>query len=86
MNKLKEIYLTLARKHPEHYSKNTLDDLEKNLNSEELSTTNIVEERLSVCNSCVKKKLNICLECLCVIPLKVRIKDTSCPLNKWKAM
>ena len=86
MNKLKKIYLTLARKHPEHYSEGVIEDLEKNLNPQELSTMSIVEERLSICNSCIKKKLNICLECFCVIPLKVRINGTACPLNKWSAV
>ena len=41
--------------------------------------------RMEICRKCdqLKVKLPICRQCKCFMPVKTRIKSTSCPLNKW---
>jgi hypothetical protein len=43
------------------------------------------KERLEICKSCSSYKNNIsmCMECGCIMPLKVKIKNASCPKDKW---
>lgn len=43
-----------------------------------------VEERKSVCCACAAKIGNVCKECGCWLPIKVRMPSAECPLNKWK--
>jgi hypothetical protein len=44
-----------------------------------------VQKRLDICDACDKyqKKIYRCAECGCIVPLKVRVKKTECPLDKW---
>lgn len=40
--------------------------------------------RASICKECeVRTKYNTCSICGCIIPLKVRLKKSSCPMEKW---
>jgi hypothetical protein len=39
--------------------------------------------RIDICNVCEFKKLRTCTKCGCLIDLKTKIADTSCPLGKW---
>jgi hypothetical protein len=39
--------------------------------------------RLSICNSCENNILGICKVCGCIIKIKVLVKSTSCPKDKW---
>jgi len=41
--------------------------------------------RLKICESCNKyiSLTRQCKECLCVMPLKTRLKRAKCPLKKW---
>lgn len=41
--------------------------------------------RLNICNSCDKlvQITKQCKECGCIMPVKVKLKDATCPLNKW---
>lgn len=41
------------------------------------------EYRKSICNSCSKKKLNLCTLCGCFLPAKQTVSTFSCPDNKW---
>ena len=43
------------------------------------------EARLNICNSCerMREKSKTCAECNCMVPLKVRIASTECPVGKW---
>ena len=44
-----------------------------------------VKMRERICLHCdwfEKKKLR-CIKCGCVIPIKIRLEEESCPLNKW---
>jgi hypothetical protein len=41
--------------------------------------------RLDMCNGC-DRFINLtkqCKECGCFMPLKTKLKNTKCPLNKW---
>lgn len=42
-------------------------------------------ERLKVCEECDKylKMAKICSACKCFMPLKTRLRQTKCPLEKW---
>lgn len=35
------------------------------------------------CNNCSHKVAGVCTQCGCVIQMKVRYANSSCPLNKW---
>lgn len=43
------------------------------------------ERRYSICRECPRliKATKQCRECGCVMPLKVKIRNAECPLNKW---
>jgi hypothetical protein len=50
-----------------------LDDAEK------------IKTRLDICQSCPKfvKLTSQCKECGCIMKLKTKLINASCPLNKW---
>lgn len=48
-----------------------------------LATTELQEQRRQVCKSCQLNKAGICFGCGCVIALKTKIKNESCPQNNW---
>lgn len=39
--------------------------------------------RLEHCNNCSHKVAGICSQCGCVVQMKVRYANSSCPINKW---
>jgi membrane protease subunit (stomatin/prohibitin family) len=41
------------------------------------------EVRKSICDTCEKNTMNVCLECGCFIPTKAYYKLSVCPINKW---
>ena len=41
------------------------------------------KHRLDICNKCEHFFIEICKKCGCIMPLKVKLKESSCPLNKW---
>lgn len=45
------------------------------------------EQRTNICNSCENKKIfkeqPFCSVCKCFLPLKIKFKTSSCPVNKW---
>lgn len=47
--------------------------------------TSISESRMSVCTDCDRfiSLTKQCKECGCVMPLKTKLKNATCPLNKW---
>lgn len=49
------------------------------------SPEEIKEERLAICRSCEHfyPKLQKCLKCGCIMPLKTRLANASCPVHKW---
>ncbi len=42
------------------------------------------KERLDSCKECPFYKLRACTKCGCFMPLKVKVKGSSCPEGKWK--
>lgn len=46
-----------------------------------------VGKRIATCRACPElNKLNICRQCGCFMPAKVRLPETFCPLLKWDKM
>lgn len=44
-------------------------------------------QRIELCKSCDQlNSLNFCKQCGCFMPAKIRLKWTSCPIGKWKAI
>ena len=43
------------------------------------------QQRLSTCNSCENfiPMISMCSICHCIMPLKAKLADVSCPINKW---
>lgn len=50
-----------------------------------LSTDELAEERMKVCEVCphLKKLLNQCDLCGCFLDLKVKVLSAQCPIQKW---
>lgn len=47
----------------------------------------ISEKRLKICFECPKfiKSTTTCKECGCIMKLKTKLPNASCPLHKWEA-
>lgn len=45
----------------------------------------IHKERMAICNECPQliKATSQCKECGCIMNLKTKLPNASCPLNKW---
>jgi hypothetical protein len=41
------------------------------------------EKRFSICETCPKYKMGLCMECGCIIKFKIMFKNACCPLKKW---
>ena len=50
-----------------------------------IASTEVISTRLEICNSCehLFKPTNQCTQCGCFIEAKVRLKGSSCPIDKW---
>jgi len=50
--------------------------------------TQIAEKRLEICKGCDKfiKATTQCKECGCIMKLKTKLPNASCPLHKWEAV
>lgn len=49
-----------------------------------IAPRSVQEERKLICNVCENKKYGVCMKCGCVIDLKVKLKNESCPIKKWQ--
>lgn len=49
------------------------------------SDSSLIETRLKICDGCDKyiQLTKQCRECGCIMPLKTRLVNASCPLGKW---
>ena len=46
----------------------------------------VAKERARICDGCqFKSRLNICNECGCFLPAKVKYRLSTCPRNKWNS-
>lgn len=50
-----------------------------------LKPTDAYFQRLVICQECDKyiKMAKICSVCKCFMPLKIRLRESKCPLDKW---
>ena len=44
----------------------------------------IAKQRAKICSECARSKMDICKECGCYIPAKIRSMSERCPINKWE--
>lgn len=59
---------------------NNLTDTQKTF----IANKTLQDERYNICKQCPSLTvLKTCNECGCIMPLKVKIANASCPLNKW---
>jgi len=42
-------------------------------------------QRIKICRECEHYKILMCMQCGCVMPVKVRFKASYCPIGKWSA-
>lgn len=53
-----------------------------------LASKDLTMQRLSVCSTCDSKVVTLnfirCSECGCVLKLKAKLVDATCPLGKWE--
>lgn len=49
------------------------------------ATEEEAEHRLNICSQCPEliKATSQCKQCGCFMKVKVKLKDATCPLNKW---
>mgnify|MGYP003352943519 CR=1 FL=1 len=54
----------------------------------ERTTKEIRQERLDICRACPHfiSLTSQCRKCGCIMPLKTKLKDASCPVGKWLAV
>jgi len=50
-----------------------------------LASTADAEQRLAICDACehYRNRFKQCSICNCIMPLKVRFQNTSCPDQRW---
>ena len=62
----------------------TNSTLENNTAVSFLADSEVQTARYVICNSCPSfTVLKTCKECGCIMPLKVKLSISKCPLNKW---
>lgn len=42
-------------------------------------------QRMAICDECEvqNKTIKVCTACGCVLPIKVRLKESTCPMELW---
>jgi ribosomal protein S27AE len=53
-----------------------------------IASDEVVAKRLKICSKCEHlmtsiANIKLCGKCGCVIKVKVKVKSTTCPVNKW---
>lgn len=56
--------------------------------NEPRSEEELVEYRMSICTSCIEfiDLTKQCKKCGCIMPLKTKLKNASCPIGKWSVV
>lgn len=78
--------MTAKSRWQEYKEKNGVTPLDLLNPLSDKATADLAANRLSVCESCdrfLKSTTKQCLECGCIMPLKVRLQGAKCPLGKW---
>lgn len=48
------------------------------------ATTEMIQRRLATCGACPHLSgIKVCTQCGCIVPLKVRLRGSECPLQFW---
>lgn len=48
------------------------------------TTAQEAQARMQICKACPElTPRQLCKQCGCIVPAKVRLRRTSCPMNKW---
>lgn len=47
------------------------------------ASNKVVELRAELCRTCEVNVANICTACGCVIPAKIKLAESSCPMELW---
>ncbi len=51
-----------------------------------IASEEAIRFRMGMCENCTfKTAVNTCKKCGCVIPFKVRIKQSKCPMDYWSS-
>lgn len=48
-----------------------------------ITEAQLEQARLAKCNICPHNHMCVCLKCGCLIMLKVKLANTSCPIGRW---
>jgi len=43
----------------------------------------VQKERTKICEKCEFNKFELCMKCGCILALKITLKSSNCPINKW---
>jgi hypothetical protein len=51
----------------------------------EYADPEVVAQRLAICDGCEvqNKTLHMCTACGCYLPLKTKLKESTCPMELW---
>jgi hypothetical protein len=49
----------------------------------EYATKDLARERYDICNQCEAKAAGLCTVCGCVVVVKVKLKESECPMGLW---
>jgi hypothetical protein len=51
------------------------------------ATMQIAQERYAICKQCPQlSAIKTCKECGCIMPVKVKLRHSECPIGKWGAI
>ena len=51
----------------------------------EFADDDVVKNRRALCDSCEVRNttLDVCTVCGCILPAKIRLKESECPMEMW---
>lgn len=54
----------------------------------EFVSDEVAKERMDICKQCDARNdtINVCTVCGCFLPAKVKLKESSCPMEAWAAV
>lgn len=83
---IKEKKLPSKREMASNLTKSLIKTAKALVSGDEISAVGEVrEKRMKICKSCswyIKEKQR-CAHCGCVVPVKIFLKEESCPIGKW---
>lgn len=51
-----------------------------------ITDQSVIDKRMEICNSCefLIKATKQCKKCGCLMPMKTKLANAGCPINKWE--